>query len=606
MADELRALQVQYGPEPQFPGGALRSIPMDTFACPHHPTCPGCPFLGLSYEEQLLRKDSAARLAFADYADLAGVEFMPPVGATPRLGYRTRLKWVASGPRLGLFERGTHRVVDTPGCVVAQPILLEVGTAVRKLLVEERHSAVAEGLTAVDLRQVRAAAERVLVTLVIREDRAPPAGALEAFASALTSASPPVASVGWTGRSHFSPQVLGHGGAILVGEESALDRIGSVDVVARPGSFVQAHRGQAAAIEALLVDALAALTGRLGRKPRVLELFAGSGALGLALAKAGASVTAVESFAPAAQAIGRAAAHASVDVAWHAGDAETFVREHARERFDLAVVDPPRRGLPPSLRAGLAHLGLSELFYVSCAPATLARDLADLARQGLTARRVLPLDMFPMTDHVEAVAFVTRAEPPRPRVLFEDDDLLCVDKPPHEPMRELARRLDASGVTPLTKLPAFVSGPVLFAKDRAASDLPTLEIQRTVRIEAHALVKGVASAKGSVGRPLREHPDAPRTRYQRARVVGGHSLVRVATHGAVEVPMTHLSMIGHPVVGDPKRCDEPTRRHFFEKHGLDRAHFWVASVSFEIAGRLVTVEGSEPPDLRAVTASLES
>src|SRR5690606_20899830 len=100
-------------------------------------------------------------------------------------------------------------------------------------------------------------------------------------------------------------------------------------------------------------------------------------------------------------------------------------------RFDAVVVDPPRRGLSPRVREAVAALAGEVIVYVSCAPETLARDLAHLAWLGWRAARLAPFDLMPLTAEVECLAVLARGAPPAPTVLYEDAALLAVAKPPH-------------------------------------------------------------------------------------------------------------------------------------------------------------------------------
>ena len=128
---------------------------------------------------------------------------------------------------------------------------------------------------------------------------------------------------------------------------------------------------------------IAAVRGIALGKPRVLELYAGSGALSLALAEAGATVLAVESFAPACERLSRAAREQRLSLEVQQGDAGVVAQALSQQgqRFDVVVVNPPRRGLDVQVREAVAHLGPQRMAYVSCNPATLARDLAHLARR---------------------------------------------------------------------------------------------------------------------------------------------------------------------------------------------------------------------------------
>src|SRR5207247_1545904 len=108
---------------------------------------------------------------------------------------------------------------------------------------------------------------------------------------------------------------------------------------------------------------------------------------------------------------------------------------------ERVVVNPPRKGCAPAVLRALAMLKPARAAYVSCDPTTLARDLAALTRLGYHARQVIPVGMLPQTDHIEAVALLEPRVPgrgaiARVRVLYEDDDLLAVDKPPLVPVQE--------------------------------------------------------------------------------------------------------------------------------------------------------------------------
>ncbi|MFI5298109.1 MAG: hypothetical protein ACHREM_08420, partial [Polyangiales bacterium] len=295
------------------------------------------------------------------------------------------------------------------------------------------------------------------------------------------------------------------------------DTIGHVTHLAQAGAFVQAHRGQAATAQRLIVEAIAPKPGE-----RVLDLFGGSGAIGLAVAAAGADVLVVESFAPA---VDRARTAAN----WLPLGSGSLNAEHADVDRYLArpatrsgpkpravIVNPPRRGLTRATREGIVALGPEAIAYLSCNPATLARDLDHFAELGLATDRAQPIDMIPLTDHVETLA-VLRPTTPRATTARLDDDAI----------------------------------------DRAIV---------LVRGEGRAL----SSLEGA----------------STIATVGGHSLLRVAIEGArVGELRRRLAKLGHPVIGDERFGHAATNRHFFEKHGLDRA--FIHSGSSPLAGDLV-------------------
>ena len=195
----------------------------------------------------------------------------------------------------------------------------------------------------------------------------------------------------------------------------------------------------------------------------MLDVFSGSGALGLALAARGAAVTLIESFAPAADAALRAAREQQLGtrVTVLAAPAEQEALRLAAQgaRFDVVIVNPPRRGVAAPVRAAVAALCGGSLVYVSCEPATLARDLAQWAQLGLAATRVAPFDLMPQTAEVECVAWLGRAPPPALPVLFESDALLAIDAP--SAPRAIPHPADAVA---LHEPGAAASGVCLFAK----------------------------------------------------------------------------------------------------------------------------------------------
>lgn len=520
---------------------------MTRFGCPHV-ACPGCALIDAPIDAQLATKESRARAAIRAYPELADVRVEPVLRSEPVTRYRTRAKWATTADgKLGLYAGDlhalgdAHEVVDIPGCVVAAPAIMDVAAALRPLLP-------IASLSAVDLREVRTdGGEKVFVTLVLT-DRAALDGAL-AVARNLMGGSQKVAAVFANLRDPSSPQMLGPTTTLLAGKPTLVDRIGSVKVFATPGSFIQAHRGGADTIEKKLV----AFVAGLGiHAPRVLELFAGSGAFGLALAASGARVTSVESFPAAAKAIGDAAALANLTIEVARADADAFL-DRVPEAFDVVVVDPPRRGLPPSLREAIAERGPRAIAYVSCDPDTLARDLAHLARLGYRATSVTPIDMIPLTDHVEAIALLVRGEPTVEPTQKRHGDVLVFD--------------------------AGVTGARI---DDAAAVQARADVEATVR----CFVTGVTRAKGKVlawkgGLAF----------YRRLGVHSGHSEIeiQITGHGSVRLGpiLDRLAKFGHAPLGDDRRGTAAAARWAFEALGLDRPFVHVL--------RLRLTHGDAPP-----------
>ena len=523
--------------------------------CPHGDRCPGCSHLGVDYELQLESKRDLVRSVLSAYPELRRIDVEPVRGATPVEEYRTRVKWVV-GPlhEIGLYADRHHAVVDTPFCRIAGALSLEVGNALRALLKE---SAAGMGsVTAVDIREVVDSGDtRALVTLVA--DPAMPKELLSRLGKNLQQRVPKIASVFVNRRDAGSPQILGRETRRIVGPASLIDEIGSVKVVATPGSFVQAHRGQAAFLESELVAFADRLRKEAGHAPRVLELHAGSGAFGLALARAGADVTAVESFGPAVAAMGDSARAMGVTLNAVEDDAEHFVRS-ARGPWDLVLVDPPRRGLTPSLRERIAALGPRAVAYVSCDPETFARDAAHLARLGFTLASVQPIDMLPLTAHVELLAFARPTARPPPIELARSRSVVLMEKPPHTQWDEGG----PEGARPLLELPRGATG-VLPLRLRDVVDAP---MHATARVRC--VVSRVTRKGGTIRLP------SGKARYERLRVVAGHSeiLLHLDATGVAAFAqlLKRLATFGHRPLGDLTTPEPAALRHAFDAYGIDR------------------------------------
>ncbi len=600
--------------------------------CEHAERCGGCPLIELSYAEQLTEKHARVSRAFARYPSLAH-SIEPVASASPIVGYRTRAKlMVAAGARLGLFAKGgDHEVVDIPGCRVLAPALARVAAELRaRISSSERlggplqpfDPAGSGSLRAVDLREVASGeSEGVLVTFVVERARVGDLTPLRSAAADLARDLPDVLGVAVNFHVGETPQVLGGETVVLTGASSAPDRIGPSMHFATFGSFVQVHRGQAARVHALLGCALGLLRaeGNRGRPPRVLDLFGGSGGISLGLAAAGASVHLVESFAPAVVQANAAAKAQGLDVHAERADVTAALRTlaEARQRFDAVVLNPPRRGASPATREGIARLDAAIVAYVSCDPETLARDVDHLTRLGYSVVSQQPIDMIPLTDEVETLAILRRSTVPPPRVLYENADIVIVEKGPHEPttpqgeygssLLARARRLPGcESCVPVHRLDVGTSGLVMFARrpEKVAKWAAALSAPSTRKIYLTA-VRGIASGRGAVSRDLREDGKVyrARTRYRRLAVASGQSLLRVVPdQGRTHQIRRHMAAIGHPVIGDERYGHAPTNRYFAEKHALDRAFLHCArlELSHPDTAETLVVEARLAGDLRAV------
>ncbi|MEM9693285.1 MAG: pseudouridine synthase [Myxococcota bacterium] len=610
--------------------------------CVHVQECGACPLMPHTYADQRNKKQRRLHIALDRY-QLAGHEGSPAVhdvlGTDIVKRYRRRAKLVvARGEKgdvsVGLYRRHDNQnVVDIPECQVLSPPLMSLVAKIRELCSDLPDDlacllAPARGesgvLTGIDARQVTGepapdgggAEEGVLLTLILTAERAAPVDAMREAARALRRRLPEViglaVSLRYRARHQPSSEFIS-----LSGVTEARDQLAETYQFVSHSSFLHVHRGQAERLYATLRDLVTkALPCDGEAAPKVLDLYAGTGAIGLSLAKLGYEATLVESYPPAAALALRAAQAQRLPVEVVTGDVASISRLAAAGlKFDLVTANPPRRGLSPAAREAIAGLEPRLIVYVACDLDNLSRDLDHLSRLGYACRELIPIDMLPLTEEVEVMALLERAEPPLPAVLYEDDDILALQKPPYEPILEQAeypgslvarakRAIDGGQWAPVLKVEPGTSGVTIFAKTPEAEKLWGKSVQSGGRLVYLAAARGVTPAKGAITRELKGDGEGrpARTRYRRLAIGGGHSVLRVVPERRyVHQIRRHLAAIGHPVLGDARYGHAPTNRYFEEKHGLDRSFLHLVRVELDHprTGERLLIEAPLPADLRA-------
>ena len=316
-----------------------------------------------------------------------------PVMASHERGYRSRARLHASHGRLGFFREGTHQLCD-PGATgqLSESTLAWVREAGAALPADA-----ARALAAVDLVENASGTERACHLHV--QPGAPPR-MFQSLATGLTGLSVGSDAVGDEESQGWPSD---RGVVVVAGEPSVTDVIElskdsrPVHVSLRHGarSFFQGNRFLLGPLVQLVVDA--------ALDASVLDLFAGTGLFGLALAATGRTpVTMVEGDPVSGRDLTANAAASGTDASVEQLSVESYL---ARPRTGIStwVVDPPRTGLSEAVREAALRDRPARIVYVSCDPATLARDARALVQGGYQVRSLTGLDMFPSTAHVEAV-----------------------------------------------------------------------------------------------------------------------------------------------------------------------------------------------------------
>jgi 23S rRNA (uracil1939-C5)-methyltransferase len=382
--------------------------------CPYVPRCGGCRLQHVDYATALRAKGDQVREHLARIGGLHDVEVREPDPALAPFGYRNKMEYSVQpapggGPRIGLHARGRwDEVVDIRACLLATPL----GDAVRESV---RAAAEAERLTGYDpraqsgeLRHVvvreGVATGQVLVTLVTSpglEDR------VDRVAAALVARHGEIVGVAHAVNAGVAEATSGLPARTVTGRDWIEERVAGVTLRLSREAFFQTNTGMTDRLYARVAEAAGLDGGQV-----VYDLFAGVGSIGIALARGAREVVAIE-IVPEAVADAERNARANGLERRHralCGDVGVVLREAGPglPRPDVAIVDPPRGGLSGRAVGRVLELAPPTLVYVSCQPATFADNAARFVEGGYRLEWVRPVDMFPQTPHIEAVARFTR------------------------------------------------------------------------------------------------------------------------------------------------------------------------------------------------------
>jgi len=379
--------------------------------CEHFPACGGCRFQDLAYAAQAAAKEAQVHDALVRIGGIVDPPLDPIVPAEAQFHYRNKLEYsfteTARGAALGFHRAGRwDEVLEIERCWLTT----ELGNAIRDAV---REWAQEEGLPAYD----QEAQTGYLRHLVVREGRntgqalvmlvtAP--GDLQGDGRLVAALRrfPEVRSIHWA--VNDSPaEVTNLPSNLLWGDDAIDEELLGRRFRVRPSSFLQTNTAMAERLYEVAIE-YAGLTGG----ETVYDLYCGIGTIGLSMASQALTVWGVDVVEESiACAIENARLNEITNAAFFAGEVGASLEGLAGRagKPHVAVVDPPRAGLSGKALRRVARLEAPRLVYVSCNPTTLAGNVKELvAEWGYRLERVRPVDMFPHTPHVEAVALLTR------------------------------------------------------------------------------------------------------------------------------------------------------------------------------------------------------
>lgn len=377
--------------------------------CLHFPQCGGCQLRHMSYAEELELKRRRVEDALHR---IGGVNAAVSVihGAENTLRYRNKAQFPVSegdrAPRIGFFRERSHEVIDVTDCLLQPWSASKLRAALRDWMVQFGISAYEERTHTGLVRHlfVRAnTAGQTLCCVIVNGYNLP--AELE-LVHALRAAEPGLIGVILGVNRQRTNVILGESYRTLWGTDELEDTLCGLSFRISVPSFYQVNHEQTEVLYGLAVE-FAGLT----REETVLDLYCGIGTITLAMARHAGRVIGAEVVPQAvedakANAVRNRISNAEFICA-DAGEAATALAEQ-NIRPDVICVDPPRKGLSADVIEAVAVMAPSRLVYVSCDPATLARDVKRLGEKGYALARTEAVDMFPHTVHVETVVLMLR------------------------------------------------------------------------------------------------------------------------------------------------------------------------------------------------------
>lgn len=381
--------------------------------CPVYKECGGCQLQHLSYEAELREKRQQVQDALERIGHLNDVNVLPTIASENPLYYRNKMQFPVTGYKgsleIGCFALNTHRVIDVENCCIQKQKNNEIAAVVRQWMKQYKITPYDEdariGIVRHIMGRVGVHTGEVMACLVTAQDSVPH---IKDLARMLKAAIPGIKSVVQNVNKRSTNVILGEKTKVIAGSPTIKDKIGPLKFNISAQSFFQVNSVQA---EKLYNTALE-FAGLQGEE-NVVDLYCGTGTITLFLAQKAKRALGIE-IVPSAirDAKQNALANRIENVDFLLGDAAVEMPKLAVNGFrpDVVIVDPPRAGCEERVLAAIVKVKPRRVVYVSCNPATLARDLAYLHTHGFTVEKVQPCDMFSRTHHVETVALMSRVK----------------------------------------------------------------------------------------------------------------------------------------------------------------------------------------------------
>ena len=384
--------------------------------CPVAGPCGGCSLRHLDYAAELRAKQESVLDAFRRIGGLEVpvLDILPSPDADR---YRNKVQFPVGidkngVPCIGFYAGRTHRIVPCPDCKLQPSVLNEIGNALCAFFAQQGIRPYDEqsgkGLVRHIFLRRGAHSGQIMVCLVCTRAKLPHA---EQLCTALRGQFPAISTILLNVNAKSTNVILGSENHILYGPGYIEDTLCGVPVRLGPLSFYQVNT-----LAAERLYGVAAQYAQLTPDDTLLDLYCGMGTIGLSMAEQcreliGVEIVpeAIESAKANAARMGEAVAAKSRFFCADAGQAATQLAAEGLHP-DIVMLDPPRKGCDEATLSAVVRMAPRRVVYVSCNPATAARDAAWLEKNGYHTEKVQPVDLFPRTKHCECVLLMSKVQ----------------------------------------------------------------------------------------------------------------------------------------------------------------------------------------------------
>ena len=365
-------------------------------------SCGGCQYQQINYKTQLEYKTKRVKEALLRIGGIK-TNVLPCIGMDEPYYYRNKIQMPYGKDKkgnvvYGFFKENSHEIIPVKECAIedkrAAPILWDIKELIKQMNIPVYNEDSGRGILRYVLIRTSHHYKELMVVLVTSMLNFP---GQRNFVDALTKLHPEITTIIENVNKRHTNVILGTEEKVLFGPGFIKDKILDLTFEISASSFFQVNPVQ---VEILYKTALNLV--KFGEKPIVLDAYSGVGTIGLIAARNAGKVISVEINKDAHRnAIENAKRNSITNIDFYCDDASDFINRYDKE-LDIVIMDPPRKGSDEIFLSSVLNKKPKQIIYISCDPETLARDLKFLSTS-YAVNYVQPVDMFPMTSHVETI-----------------------------------------------------------------------------------------------------------------------------------------------------------------------------------------------------------